>query len=124
SLHSTNRPLCLEVRVSNSLVQVGSSVSPEHVAEQTRAILGASPHLEVRQGTFPLPSGRLRLAAVMKRPNAPFWAPLQDVRDLRHDSLVPVLEAVQPLREDEQLLIRLLTRPATARQRAALVEDL
>jgi hypothetical protein len=114
ALHGVSMPLTMEIRASSSAVEAGLNRPGQLAEEIERAIRGAAPDWEITQRRAPAaPRGRLRYVASLERPGVPPWAPLCDVGDCGDaDLLGAVLEAAQPLADDEEMLVRYLVRPA------------
>jgi len=126
ALHSLGAPLTLELRASETTVQVRLSCLARPAEELERAIRGAAPAWDLAPADPPAPPvGTLRRVCLLERPGVPAHAPLRDVTGFGDgDPLVAILEAVQPLAPDEQLLVRYLLRPARASTVAAAQREL
>lgn len=120
ALHSLQTPLTLEMRAVRDAVDVGILSAWQRLGPIERAIRGVIGSWELTVAEPSVPNGSLALVCPIGPIDRPIWAPLRPLpRPAGLDPLAALLEAVQPLEDDEGLLIQYgvrLAEPLTARQ--------
>jgi hypothetical protein len=126
ALHALQEPLILRFLVNTSQLEVGIECPPWQVAEVCRAIHGVAPYWEVSESEWERPGdANLAIGASLGLPERPDWAPLRDIHSLEGaEPLSALLEAVQPLSDQEALIIQLLVLPADTVRLGQAFKDL
>ena len=115
SFHSTNATVALEVYMAEHNIEFVMASDSAAIELLKRAVTGVMNDVAVSlfQGFFP--QGRDPIVAVLHREGAPLWTPLREIGDFKDtDPIGVLLEAVQPLSPTEHILLRFLSRPASA----------
>lgn len=115
SFHSTNATVALEVYIAEHNIDFVLASNSAAIELLKRAVSGIMNDVAITpfQGFFP--QGKDPFVAVLHREGVPLWAPLRDIADFKDiDPIGALLEAVQPLSPNEHVLLRFLSRPATA----------
>ncbi len=126
ALYATGATVGLEIAASATCAEAALICQSEQAPEVERALRGAAATWAFEPGALPeSPDGALRLVGQMERPGQLDWAHLRDAASFGNaDPLAAVLEAAQPLWQDERLAIEYRVRPASPAWCARLQEQL
>lgn len=125
ALHGLRTSVELAVIATSNIVDVGVRCASWQAGEIERALRGSSFRWEISIVPPPLlPHAPLRAEAFGRR-SLPDWAPLRDAEDFGGtDSLAGMLEALQPLANDEWGLFRCLALPVGPERHRRVLQDL
>ncbi len=119
-------PLTFWMFASAERVEAGINCLAEDIPVLERAVRGVASHWDLQRcDDLVAAHESFRFEAALSAGTRPDWLPIRDLASYKEaDPLAAILEAVQPLSDDEELYVLLRTRPANPARIQQALRDL